>query len=618
MDTTAFKQRMQNLKSYRENNPGKGYWDWKVDAFQNGGKENPWPNLTLEERQKYYKDINPALGFGVTDFLGAALTRSGLAKRTVAPSEDENRWKAYLGLPYDEQYAPTSNIRFNGDEKYPNRQYQGLSREAKEEIRKSIIPKARYITENVPENKWIQVTDETPRDIVRNDVVYHNRQNHLGDLGKFGIRENNNSGIYEVGDKYDFPWYVPIPDRASGTELMIRDTVWSDKADPSKYIEYKIPRKADGGTTENKELPVRGTTGTNSYGDKTHYVATSLDNNTLNLNLPDVVITPSNNLSLAGSISKAADDIVKAGVDAATYVTPLGDVLAMKDAYDAVKNKDWFGVGISTAAMLPFVPTVNKRLVSDAIDKMAVKARKEARMATRLNNETYELVQRLTDDPSYMRRAQEVKDKYGDDYTKIYADLINAYNTNPQLLPKAKATEFTNNARAKMATTTESTARHKAGGEFPKLGEYEYQFDSTRGVPYGVSVHENNHLTDFLSNKTPDAGGNSNMYYYMRSVLKPYSDNLSKYYGNPSEQKAYMNQLREFMYANKMIDTRDQHVSKELIKEALDKLPKGMKSVKDASKSWKSMRSYTKWFNTIPLLGAGLVGANNYFNDTKE
>lgn len=29
MNRQAFKQRMQNLKSYRENNPGKGYWDWR-------------------------------------------------------------------------------------------------------------------------------------------------------------------------------------------------------------------------------------------------------------------------------------------------------------------------------------------------------------------------------------------------------------------------------------------------------------------------------------------------------------------------------------------------------------------------------------------------------------
>lgn len=38
MNRQAFKQRMQNLKSYRENNPGKGYWDWKVEAFADGGE----------------------------------------------------------------------------------------------------------------------------------------------------------------------------------------------------------------------------------------------------------------------------------------------------------------------------------------------------------------------------------------------------------------------------------------------------------------------------------------------------------------------------------------------------------------------------------------------------
>lgn len=41
MDKQAFKQRMQNLKSYRENNPGKGYWDWKVEQFEYGGDNTP-------------------------------------------------------------------------------------------------------------------------------------------------------------------------------------------------------------------------------------------------------------------------------------------------------------------------------------------------------------------------------------------------------------------------------------------------------------------------------------------------------------------------------------------------------------------------------------------------
>lgn len=70
MDRQAFKNRMQKLKSYRENNPGKGYWDWKVSAFVDGGEHTdhgvdkpiipqrverivngkPWSQLTAKEQ----------------------------------------------------------------------------------------------------------------------------------------------------------------------------------------------------------------------------------------------------------------------------------------------------------------------------------------------------------------------------------------------------------------------------------------------------------------------------------------------------------------------------------------------------------------------------------------
>lgn len=133
-----------------------------------------------------------------------------------------------------------------------------------------------------------------------------------------------------------------------------------------------------------------------------------------------------------------------------------------------------------------------------------------------------------------------------------------------------------------------------------------------------------NQNADYLKNKAADADANSNLYYWMRSALKPFSridpntDKLTKYYSKPTEQKAYMNQLREFMYANKMIDTRDQIVTPDLIKQAISKLPKGMQSIKKASEQFKSMRSYTKWFNTIPLLGVGAVGANKYFTSNEN
>lgn len=49
MNRQAFKQRMQNLKSYRENNPGKGYWDWKVEAFAEGGQTGD------PEKERFYQ-----------------------------------------------------------------------------------------------------------------------------------------------------------------------------------------------------------------------------------------------------------------------------------------------------------------------------------------------------------------------------------------------------------------------------------------------------------------------------------------------------------------------------------------------------------------------------------
>lgn len=156
----------------------------------------------------------------------------------------------------------------------------------------------------------------------------------------------------------------------------------------------------------------------------------------------------------------------------AANLTPVGDVLSAKEAYNAARNNDWVGVGLAAATMIPFVPRATNAIrrniptvkdyrnsLSNALDRSIRLGEKERRMSTRLNNETYETVQRLMDDPSYMRRAQQVKEKYGDDYTQIYADLIDAYNNSPELLPKAKRTAFEDNARARMATTTESTKR---------------------------------------------------------------------------------------------------------------------------------------------------------------
>lgn len=312
----------------------------------------------------------------------------------------------------------------------------------------------------------------------------------------------------------------------------------------------------------------------------------------------------------------------------AANLTPVGDAIAAKDMYNAAMDKDWTGLGLAALTLAPFVPNQVRNIKRSAptvtrsaqsqMDRIYKAQQKEARMTPRLNNETYNVVERLMDDPSYMRRAQQVKSKYGDDYASVYADIINAYNESPDMLPKAKGSTSLGQNRAMMKADNKAAKRHMEGGDFPGMGEFDYLYNIDTGVPYGTTTHELNHFSDFIGNKSVDADGNSNMFKWMRSALKPYFDGMSKYFSKPTEQKAYMNQLREFMYANKMIDTRDQVVTPDLIKQAIGKLPKGMESIKKASEQFKSLRSYTKWFNTIPLLGAGTITANRYFNEDRD
>lgn len=53
------------------------------------------------------------------------------------------------------------------------------------------------------------------------------------------------------------------------------------------------------------KLPIRGRTDTNYYGDKTHYIPVFKDDSgDVNVSLPDIEITPRNNLSLEGAVDK--------------------------------------------------------------------------------------------------------------------------------------------------------------------------------------------------------------------------------------------------------------------------------------------------------------------------
>lgn len=660
MDKQAFKQRMQNLKSYRENNPGKGYWDWKVQAYQNGGRHALGVGqvfASLADMLFNKERRTPAIAAAAYYTIHQTQNDPVLAPveaPLVEPiadaikSVDETPYdpgEVFLLSPENQKKQMTKNPNYRVVDTNSEEDPYGIVRRAAN-YHKEIhgeVPVYEYIADSdttIKRSNLIPVgtlplgeyTPELPHAGSYNSVLYYNASNDklyqraydLNDYGPTDTKDKGASSMY-IGP---IRWLSRQLDKA-GTPFVQRTGFVP--LDEGKYYN-QLPESAKKKVRERRRLR-----NSYEYGGEVNEFQRKTRRDIMQESLVDGRPDYNNKLGRTPD-GRPKEQGLKPVIDLedAVNVTPIGDVLSAKDAYNAARNNDWLGVGLATATMIPFVPraisTVRRSTptvknyrssLSNALDKAVKLGEKERRMSARLNNETYETVQRLMDDPSYMRRAQQVKEKYGDDYTQIYADLIDAYNNSPELLPKAKRTAFEDNARARMATTTESTKRHMDGGEFPKMGEYEYQYD-INGVPYGTTIHEMNHNADYLKNKAADADANSNLYYWMRSALKPFSridpntDKLTKYYSKPTEQKAYMNQLREFMYANKMIDTRDQIVTPDLIKQAISKLPKGMQSIKKASEQFKSMRSYTKWFNTIPLLGVGAVGANKYFTSNEN
>ena len=133
----------------------------------------------------------------------------------------------------------------------------------------------------------------------------------------------------------------------------------------------------------------------------------------------------------------------------AANMTPIGDAISAKDAYDAVKNRDWLGAGLAAVTMIPFVPTtvrnfrkkykgvtpkreiptVNKKAIDNAIDE--AKNYRDSRIklyqqAIEDRNASYE---RLIENEDALRRAVNFDKKYGTNYVKTYTKQLQNYAT---------------------------------------------------------------------------------------------------------------------------------------------------------------------------------------------
>lgn len=458
MDRQAFKQRMQNLKSYRENNPGKGYWDWKVETFADGGVNDnligsysnhtgtytmyvpvtkeyeavpegfgeianvhtpevtitPQSNISLVEAvDKGRRDAAPYVGAIVagatlpamssTNMLGKAIDLANIvldptnpANYVKIPNIRLGRWSAKFP-EYGNQNKAFRQVNVDAVDDYINTGVVGPESKAHNAMRSAqnanknsgggskhlLTLLTKHFDTHVMFNKtkpFYGKDSKYPRVLVgdlRNPRINWKKVNHKG-----------HKNIVEPVDPSAGNFTVPIEEF----------DIWR-KAKIGWLRDQKANRFAEGGQTGDPEK-------------ERFYQATGRSSSGRPLE---------EGLKPVFSLEDAAN------------MTPIGDAISAKDAYDAVKNRDWLGAGLAASAMIPFIPNVYRSLKSKISREVPTVTRSFQRQVdandlrrdlennnrrrvleeySDQRNRTYELL----NTPEARRRAQIIDRKYGTEY----------------------------------------------------------------------------------------------------------------------------------------------------------------------------------------------------------
>lgn len=255
-------------------------------------------------------------------------------------------------------------------------------------------------------------------------------------------------------------------------------------------------------------------------------------------------------------------------IEDAANMTPIGDAISVKDTYDAVKNRDWLGAVLAALTVLPFVPS--------GLRKVKVAARYIPTVNRTEQN----------------RNRDEQADKiFGTNYSETYDLLDDLYQHRYFDLPEVQPKDMVASGRLQAKPFAEERFNKTGVGAEPN----EFDLWVNTGMyrdPMQLANHEMNHYTDYIISRNANTTINNNMLKQLENSLK--QTDATSYYRKGTEQKAYMNQLRTML---KISDSDP---------------------IKKMFKQHKNINAYTKWFNTIPLLGTTALGANAYFNNNKD
>lgn len=611
MEREAFRQRMQQYKQARENNPQLKYWDWKKYADGGEVKDNTYAAPVYKEQvfipatgaQKIKNDYQYKYG-SKSPYKGGEL-------EIVSPEFDiltgvrglkstiNNLLDNYIGRKLPSNYAYRRTVQQELDDIITTNSF----REIPENIvttggRTITLPNGKTVTLKKAKGNSHGGKAFSAGDVWKGTTSSGNNSSEIivgvpGDNAKWMVGKHGNyQGPYNFSDiEKGSGLFVPFD--AEGVADISTEGLKYFK--PSKYFNNRYIKYADGGTIDEdppQNTSERPITNFDPKGDPYN---------------PTYGYNPG-----AGYVSNS-DPLGSLYVEGA-LLNPV-----FKLAGNAVSN---VARGL-TKYSSKYVPEV-RRTVQDKINSLFRREAEDKARTYKLYDDAIESRNRIIEDlysnPAYMERARQIQNTYGDNYAKVYEDIINQYNTNYWNLPNPVIKQL--DAKAKMQAKDAAVNRYITRRQPAGYDDFEYQINrNLTEIDYPTTRHELGHYVDFNLAKSSNPDYSNSMFAELKRDLSkqknPLFPDKTDYYSKGTEQKSYMNTLREYMFKNGMINNIGDKVTSRQIKKAIRSLPKDMRSIEAAYLQFATPGQYTKWFNKIPLLGTYPI-VNKQFQNYEE
>lgn len=537
MEREAFRQRMQQYKQARESNPQLKYWDWKKYADGGEVKDNTYVAPVYKEQV-----FIPATGAQriKNDFqykYGSKSPYKGGELEIVSPEFDiltgvrglksitNDLLDNYVGRKLPSNYAYRRTVQQELDDIINTNSFREIPENVVTTGGRTItLPNGKTVTLKKAKGNSHGGKAFSAGDVWKGTTSSGNTSSEIivgvpGDNAKWMVGKHGNyQGPYNFSD-IEKGSAIFVPFDTEGVANISTEGLKYFK--PSKYFNNRYIKYANGGIIDEdppQNTSERPITNFDPKGDPYN---------------PTYGYNPG-----AGYVS-SSDPLGSLYVEGA-LLNPV-----FKLAGNAVSN---IARGL-TKYSSKYVPEV-KRTVQDKINSLFRREAEDKARTYKLYDDAIESRNRIIEDlysnPAYMERARQIQNTYGDNYAKVYEDIINQYNTNYWNLPNPVIKQL--DAKAKMQAKDAAVNRYITRRQPAGYDDFEYQINrNLTEIDYPTTRHELGHYVDFNLAKSSNPDYSNSMFAELKRDLSkqknPLFPDKTDYYSKGTEQKSYMNTL---------------------------------------------------------------------------